>query len=194
MRAHPRAADKRNACTHTRVEPVFHVFTLGRVAAGVTCARLHTRTQANTEAARWRLSATQMCMRAWRVYTSLSCARPRVRKYAVSTYTRANTYAKHIAPRQSGLASVGAPLISFRFDKVARKNGGNFVSLARNAPENRSFFRVIFRIAQENCKSILLFEPIANFPFYGYLASDRSYVWAEYIRKCWLSLEILLRV
>lgn len=131
MRAHPRAADKRNACTHTRVQPVFHVFTLGRVAAGVTCARLRTRTQANTEAARWRLSATQMCMRAWRVYTSLSCARPRVRKYAVSTYTRANTYAKHIAPRQSGLASVGAPLISFRFDKVARKNGGNFVSLAR---------------------------------------------------------------
>lgn len=26
---------------------------------------------------------------------------------------------------------MGAPLISFRFDKVARKNGGNFVSLAR---------------------------------------------------------------
>lgn len=63
MRAHPRAADKRNACTHTRAQPVFHVFTLGRVAAGVTCAR-HTHTQANTEAARWRLSATQMCMRA----------------------------------------------------------------------------------------------------------------------------------
>lgn len=42
MRAHPRATDKRNACTHTRVRPVFHVFTLGRVAAGVTCTRLHT--------------------------------------------------------------------------------------------------------------------------------------------------------
>lgn len=42
-RAEPRqaSADKRNACTHTRVQPVFHVFTLGRVAAVVTCTYAH---------------------------------------------------------------------------------------------------------------------------------------------------------
>lgn len=44
MRAHPRATDKRNARTHTRVQPVFRVFTLGRVAAGVTCTYLYAHT------------------------------------------------------------------------------------------------------------------------------------------------------
>lgn len=168
---------KRNACTHTRVQPVFHVFTLGRVAAGVTCARLHTRTQANTEAARWRLSATQMCMRAWRVYTSLSCARPRVRKYAVCTYTRAQTRTPNTLRRVKVVWRVcgcTSDLVSF-WQSSEHKNEGNFVPLAErpvaesNEKWNRLFGRRIFRIIRkiEDRKIVnrSLLESIANFPF-----------------------------
>lgn len=40
------ASRRCNACTHTRLQPVFHVFTLGRVAAGVTCTYAHRQSRA----------------------------------------------------------------------------------------------------------------------------------------------------
>lgn len=120
MRAHPRATDKRNACTHTRARPVFHVFTLGRVAAGVTCARLHTGEHRTGTVAPVGHTNVHACVTS--LYAlCLVHVHVRVRKYAVCTrlpHARANVYIRTCARRARRFARVGVPVVSFRFDKV----------------------------------------------------------------------------
>lgn len=78
--------------THARTREYGRCFTCSHSAELQLVLRALVYTQTNTEPARWRLSATQMCMRAWRVYASLSSTRPRVRKYTVCTALHIHVY------------------------------------------------------------------------------------------------------
>lgn len=135
MRAHPRAADKRNACTHTRCFTCSHSAELQLVLRALVYTHVHRRTQKRHggacrphKCACVRDEFIPLCLVHVHAYVNTRFALIHGRKHVRQTHCAASKWSGEC---------VGAPVISFRFDKVASTRMKEISFLLRNAPSPR---------------------------------------------------------